>query len=487
MRQLLKDSAFFSASRYFILGLGFVRNLVIAKFLSPTAYGAWVFITLVLTYGDQVHLGLRHLGDKEIPYRRGRSEATVDFANTIYGGVIIFSIVAFLLLTAYAFFNSGIDENTKFGIYLASGIILADQVNRFYYMILRAHQEFVLASKIESLAEILRTLLLAVGVILFELPGALVGMVLSALLLAAYFGWRYRLTYRPQWQWRTLAELFRLGLPLFITGALFILLSNADRLAIALRLSAHDLGLYGLVALLVAVPFNAVQALGFVIFPRLSEQFGRHGQASMLEPFFSKILTAAVLFTPPLVTSVFLATPAVITGFLPAYVEAIPLALVLLPGVYFFTIVQLPSLFLIAVERTRRYIVIEFVMLVVMMMSYFVGFKMAPNRITVAGVTAISFFFLTTLLLLTCYKTAGYSLAGRFKTIAKIYLPFLFSLVWLALLFKIFPYHPMSSFSPSLLWSLRHLTLYLIVYGAIVVWAMQRHGYWSRLRMELIN
>ncbi|MDZ7360179.1 MAG: oligosaccharide flippase family protein [candidate division KSB1 bacterium] len=486
LRQLLKDSSFFSASRYLILGLGFARNVLIAKFLSPAEYGVWVIIMLVLIYGDQVHCGLRHLGDKEIPFRRGRGETTAELANNILGGVLLFSVIAFFLLVIFVAVTSGRSDGAKIIFLIAGSIIIADQVNRFYYMIMRAHHEFVLTSKIESSSELLRTLLLIAGVIFFALPGALIGMAASALLMAIYLSWRYRAAYRPRWHWQTLKTLVPMSLPLFINGLLFILLTNLDRLAAAMALSSHDLGLYGLAALLVAVPFNAVQAVGFVIYPRLSEQFGRHGDVKEVTPFFSKILTMTIYLAPLLVTTVFLAAPAVITGFLPAYAEAIPAVLILLPGAYFFTIVQLPTSFLVATENNRRFIIIEAVVILIAASSFLAGLKIAPTIITVAIVTAAGFFLFATLLLLVCYKTAEYPPSALVKIMLKLYAPFFFSIAILLILFKRFPYPLEGAFQQSLIWSLRQWLFFVISYGILWFWFMQRHGYWSRLRMELL-
>jgi O-antigen/teichoic acid export membrane protein len=487
LRQLLKDSSFFSASRYLILGLGFARNVLIAKFLSPAEYGIWVIMALVLIYGDQVHCGLRHLGDKEIPFRRGRGETTAELANNILGGVLLFSISAFFLLAISIAIASGKGDGAEIIFLIAGGVMIADQANRFYYMIMRAHHEFVLASKIESASESLRTLLLTAGVIFFDLPGALSGMAVSALLLATYLAWRYRMTYRPRLHWQTFKMLLPMSLPLFINGLLFILLMNLDRLAAAVTLSPHELGLYGLAALLVAVPFNAVQAVGFVVYPRLSEQFGRHGDVKEVTPFFSKILMMTVYWTPLIVTTVFLAAPAVITGFLPAYSEAIPAVLILLPAAYFFTIVQLPISFLVATENNRRFIIIETVVILIAALGFLTGLKIAPTIITVAIVTAAGFFLFATLLLLVCYKIAEYPASVLVKNVLKLYAPLFFSIAILMVLFKLFPYPFESDFQQSLTWSLRQWLLFAIGYGVLWFWFMQRHGYWSRLRMELSN
>ncbi|MDZ7288508.1 MAG: oligosaccharide flippase family protein [candidate division KSB1 bacterium] len=485
MRQFLKDSSVFSASRYLILGLGFIRNLVIAKFLSPADYGSWVIITLILTYGDQIHLGLRHVGDKEIPYRRGRGEETTVFTNIIYGGVIFFSLSVFLLLTILAVIGSWMDAALRTGLLITGFIIVADQVNRFYYMLMRAHHEFVFASKVESLFELLRTLLVAVGVIVFKFQGALAGMAIGSLLLTLYLNRQYRGTYWPHFHRQHLITLLRLSLPLFVNGLLFILLSSLDRLVAATTLSPHELGLYGLVALLVAIPFNATQAVGFVIYPRLSEQFGRHGKVQELERFFSHILRLTVHLVPPIVAGAFLIAPCVITGFLPAYIEAIPAVFVLMPGVYFFAIVQLPTAFLVAAENNRWYIAVEITTILLLILSYFVGLQIERNFITIAAVTAMGFFLYATMLLVICYRILEHSLGSIVKTIGKVYAPFFFSIIVIYILLRFFPYPATSQFRDSLFWSLRQLAIFVVAYGALFYWFNWRSGYWKRLRAEV--
>lgn len=485
--QLLKDSTFFSASRYLILGFGFVRNLLIAKFLSPADYGVWVLITLVLTYGDQIHLGLRHFGDKAIPYQRGRGEATAPLANEIFSGILFFSFGAILLLLAFAAFARGLDAAMRAGLLIAGIIIIADQVNRFYYMIMRAHNEFIRASKTESFYELWRTLFLIGGVVMFKFQGALAGLALSSLLMTIYFSWRYRPSYRFNWTGHRLWDLLQQSWPLFINGLLFILLSNLDRLAAALALPSHELGLYGLVALLAAVAFNAAQAVGVVVYPRFSEQFGRHGKVQELEIFFTHVLRATSYLVPPLVVGVFLSAPFIITGFLPAYREAIPAIFLLMPGAYFFALVQLPASFLMATDHNRQYIAVEVAAIVVMALSYFIGLQLERSFLTVATLTAFGFFLYATMLLVVCYKLMSYVFSELILKMIKIYVPLIFSLIVVYGLFQLFPYPPAISWLESLLWSLRQLALFLVLYGALFYWTNLRTGYWQRWRRELAN
>lgn len=485
--QLLKDSTFFSASRYLILGFGFVRNLLIAKFLSPADYGVWVLITLVLTYGDQIHLGLRHFGDKAIPYQRGRGEATGPLANEIYSGILFFSFSAMLLLIVFAGFARGPDAATRAGLLFAGIIIIADQVNRFYYMIMRAHNEFMQASKIESFYELWRTLFLIGGVVMFKFQGALAGLALSSLLMAIYFSWRHRASYRFNWPGHKLWDLLQRSWPLFINGLLFILLSNLDRLAAASALPSHELGLYGLVALLAAIAFNAAQAVGVVVYPRFSEQFGRHGKAQELEFFFTHVLRATSYLVPPLVAGVFLSAPFIITGFLPAYREAIPAIFLLMPGAYFFALVQLPASFLMATDHNRQYITVEAATIVVVALSYFIGLQLERSFLTVAALTAFGFFLYATSLLVVCYKIMGYMFFKLLLKMIKIYVPLVFSLIAVYVLLRFFPYPLAGTLQESLLWSLRQLALFLVLYGALFYWANLRTGYWQRLRTELSN
>jgi hypothetical protein len=68
------------------------------------------------------------------------------------------------------------------------------------------------------------------------------------------------------------------------------------------------------------------------------------------------------------------------------------------------------------------------------------------------------------------------------KSVLKLYAPFFFSIAILLILFKLFPYPFEADFHQSLIWSLRQWLFFIIGYGALWFWFMQRHGYWSRLR-----
>jgi O-antigen/teichoic acid export membrane protein len=485
LRQLIKDSTFFSISRYLSLGFGFLRNLLIARFLSPADYGIWVIITLILSYGDQIHFGLRHLGDKEIPFRRGRGEETIGLANDIYGGIMLFSCSTFLILSIVAAVGFQINPATRFGLLLTALVILLEQITRFYYMIMRAHKDFVPASKVESLYEFLRMILVIAGAFWLKFHGALAGLVLSTGFFALYFIKKYRHTYRPRFFWQNLKTLLQLSMPLFVNGLLFMLHSSLDRLAAGTALSKHELGLYGLVALLAAVPFNAVQAIGFVIYPRLSEKFGEHGNVRELERFFVQILQATVYLVPPIVVSLFLTAPCVITGFLPAYREAIPACFVLLPGVFFFALVQLPTSFLIAVEHNRRFITIETATILITALAYLLGMQITRSINGVAAITALGFFLYTTLLVGSSVQILGYSAWSWLKIIGKVYAPLLGSAVIVYITLHFLPFPSTGSFSQSLKWLLQQLLFFAVVYGGFLYWLNRRTGYWNRLRAEL--
>lgn len=71
---MLRDSLVFGSSRYVLLGLSMVRNVVVAKILGPADYGLWIILSLLFTYGDQIHLGLRHAGDRELPFLMGQGD-----------------------------------------------------------------------------------------------------------------------------------------------------------------------------------------------------------------------------------------------------------------------------------------------------------------------------------------------------------------------------------------------------------------------------
>lgn len=385
---ILRDSAIFSFSRYVLIGLSFVRNFFVARILDPESYGYWVIAMLILTYGDQIHLGLRHAGDREIPFARGqgRPEEAKKTANTVYAGILWLSIASLAALGIFVLIGGNEGGTVEHLMLFAGLIVVLDQVNRYYLMIMRATTLFVLSSKIEIITETFRTLLVCILVYYFSLWGAISGFLAAAAFMTLYVLFHFRNEFVPRMDLRRLKELLMLGFSLFGVGLLYILLINADRLFAATMLSKEQLGIYGIAALAVQLPLSFTQGISAVVYPSFSETFGRSNAVMALYPMYTSVLRSLAFATPFVAVTIYFAATILIGLFLPAYRESLVILIVLLPGVFFLSFVPFLSGVFTAVNRARQFLLLELFACVCAAALFFLvqEFSAGPKGIAIA-------------------------------------------------------------------------------------------------------
>ena len=486
---LFKDSVVFASSRYVLLGLSLIRNFFVAKFLGPSDYGLWVVIGLLLTYGDQIHLGLRHAGDKEIPYYRGqgRGDESLRIANTIFGGVLSLSTLAFLFLVIYVLFLRGSDDSLlRYGILVSAFIIVTDQINRFYLMILRTRHEFFLSSKVEAGFEFLRTVAVSALVVAFHFLGAIVGLFVASFAAALYFVLRHKREFSPNFSLHSMRPLLAMGLPLSATGLLYILLLNLDRVVGAIAFSKEDLGIYGMASLMAQIPVTSSQGISSVVYPRISERFGEGHDPAQLKPLFGPAITGAAFIAPVLVASIFFVGRFLILWLLPAYSNSINLLFLLSFGICFLCLAPIPAAFLMAAGRNLLYLRSEVFTVIIIVGVYGLLFLTRPLTLPVlAVVTSASFFLLSALLLGHAHSILGMTGTVRLKEVTKLYLPSLYTGTALAFINNLFPLDQHLRIEEYLWQLVASLALYYLVYLPMVYLLDRSTGSVSRLLRSL--
>jgi O-antigen/teichoic acid export membrane protein len=477
---LLKNSVVFASSRYVLLGLSMIRNFFVAKYLGPSDYGLWIVIGLLLTYGDQIHLGLRHAGDKEIPYYRGQGKGDEGkrIADSIFGGVIWLSCVAFFCLMIYSFLFIGSEKSLiRYGVLVAAFIIVSDQVNRFYLMILRTRHEFLLSSKVESGFELLRTILVSGLAVAFHFYGAIVGLFVASMGTAVYFLLCYSNEFRPRFSFLSLKSLFAIGLPLSVTGLLYILILNLDRLVGAFTLSKDNLGIYGLASLVAQVPVTSSQGISQVIYPQISEKFGETRDPAELKPLFTSTMTGAAFIAPFLVASIFLVGRFLILWVLPAYQSSIGPLFLLSFGIYFLYLVPVPASFLMAMNKNILYLKAELVAsgmaIVVCLLLILTNSISLPSIALLASGT---FLATSILLLIHSYDVVGVIGKIRLREIAKLYAPALYSGIILLLIYYGFLSGARESLAGYFLQTVLSIVLYSVAYLPVLLLLQKNTG-----------
>jgi O-antigen/teichoic acid export membrane protein len=360
-RALVRDTVIVSGSRYVILGLGMLRNLWMARLLGPDSYGYWVLFLVVLQYADQVHIGLRHAGDCELPIQRGRGDeqGARHTSNVILTTNMGFAVLAMLLAVAGGVMLLGTETPIRgydpamlgTGLIATGIIILTDQFGRFHMMVLRAQKRFMLSSSAETFAELLRTgFVIGLGWI-YGLHGGLVAYIIASAAMALYLQFTSDGMYRPHWHAARTRALLGIGFPLFLTSLAGLLIISCDRVVGWLVLRGEAYSLYGFATTIMLLPVFASHGLRDVLFPTFGERFGKGGSPRALYPIYLRALHLVAFATPLLVASVLYGGEFVVRLALPAYASAIPIMEVLSYGITFMSIASLPVAVLMITGR----------------------------------------------------------------------------------------------------------------------------------------
>jgi O-antigen/teichoic acid export membrane protein len=465
----VKDSLIFSLSRYALMALGLLRNFVIGHALGPEAYGSWVIVVLVLSYGDQLHLGLRHAGDKEIPYWRSAANETeaLRIANAIYGGILIQTGVLVLLVGIVGGIHGfGLDLNSWFMLGL---ILFSDQVSRFHFMIFRAFKEFMLSSTLEVSFEFVRTITVSILAAMYQFEGALGGTLLASLLPACYLAWKHRRRVKPLVLFHSLRRLWTIGFSLLGCSLLFVVILNIDRVVASMTLSKTELGLYGMAAVLAQLPLSISQSIAAVLFPSLSEQFGKEKSARSLQDSFRGSMTGVAYVAPFVTVSFFIVTELLVGIFLPAYRLSVALVWVLAFGMCFLCSTPVPMGVLIASGNSRLVSLNEIMALGIVAPLYTGMAVFSPDIQLLAVITSFGFVVFSILLFYRACNILEFSSGETWRSLLSVFIP---SVGACFLLFAFPIIFGSSGFSPlSLLLGAAMKFLALFVAFAVMVWA----------------
>ncbi|MFH0992366.1 MAG: oligosaccharide flippase family protein [bacterium] len=481
--RFLRESLIFSSSRYVLLGLSFIRNFVVARVLGPEEYGYWIVVSLIMTYGDQIHLGLRHAGDRQIPFLTGRKETAVaqQVANAIYAGVLILSFVGLVLMGLYVLFIGSENAVMKFALLTAALITVSDQVNRFYLMILRVTRNFVLSSKVESAFEILRTITVCLLVFLFQLSGLVTALMVASLATTVYFLRRFRKQYRPEINLSQVRSLLSIGTPLFISGLLYILLISLDRVVASMVLGKSDLGQYGLASLIAQLPLSGTIALTMMLYPRFSQEYGNSEDVSSMLPTFRKALLSTSYLMPIVVVGLFFSSEVLIRWLLPYYLPSIFVLQILAYGALLLVVIPLPLNTLMAFGKHRQYLQAQIAGIVLSSVAYALVVFLLPGLPGIAGAACFSYVVSLFLILFTVFKVFQVPIVELIREIGKNCIPVFWSILLLFALTHGIQTGEQISIVSSIGLALLKIVVFILIYSPMLIIVNRWTGVFSKL------
>ncbi|RPH53704.1 hypothetical protein EHM82_07985, partial [bacterium] len=294
------DAVLFTGANVTYQGARFLAYLVAAKLLGPTLYGLWNGLLLLLTNGIYYgHLGVLSAMNREIPLRQGRGDEAgiqpiVDVSFTT--ALLSSSLLAVACLAASF---AAEDPANALGLRLLAPLLVLEQLQYFYELVLRSHGLFRAVAVQQVL---LAGLLLGVVLGLTRLAGFsgfLWGHVVVFLVVVAFLIWRSPVRPRLRFDPRRMAVLARIGFPIMLAGFAYGMLTSLDRLMVLSFLGKTQLGYYSLAFMAYGTMMLVPRSVSLMVYPRMAREYGRTGDPRALKSLVYRPLVLLVAIMVP--------------------------------------------------------------------------------------------------------------------------------------------------------------------------------------------
>lgn len=349
-----------SGAAYVSMLVSMVRSVLLARILGPVGRGVFNGVGLITQYCTHCNMGLVHGMNKLMPMWIGAGDrdgarrlqdtaftATLLLTAATVGGILT---LAFLVPT-------GITVDTRLGLALGAALLVMLQANLLVTSLLRTYGTYSLMGQSRLIACATEFVaVLGLGAICGA-PGAVMGMVLSGLM--SYL-WILRGT-DVRIRWRLGRDELRLlvgtGLPLVLLAVADQYYRTIDGLILLKVRHAYALGMYGIGLRLAAFLHNIPGAVGYVLFPRFLETYGREQDPAALRRLLLAPTLALVALLPLVAGVGFLMAGPFVGAVLPRFLPGLPAIRVLLLGGILLGVAAPTDAFLVAIGRHRRVII----------------------------------------------------------------------------------------------------------------------------------
>ena len=357
MRQVvLKNILQFSASSLVTALVGVPVSLASARLLGPYLLGVWSQVLLVQSYLANFHLGVWAGMNRELPLRRGMQDqgGARGVKDVTFSFVLPAAVLASLIGWVFSWMR-GYEGDTRLAFHFLPVLVLSQYAETFFVMLLKSENRF----DVISMAQVVRALssIGVVGLLFFaHFDGYLWGYVATALLLVTYLARKSAYHPRLYWDTRTFRSLVRVGFVIMMIDLATTLFETSDRLVILSALGVTAFGQYNLGVRLGRLVSVACASIGPVLYPRMTEEYGRTRDSSSLARFVILPVTLASRIFPVALAGLVLVLPGVVHLLLSDYRPAIAAAQVYTYGLFFSIILDTSGYLLIALGRQVSYL-----------------------------------------------------------------------------------------------------------------------------------
>lgn len=276
-KTLAKASINYALVQYIVIGIGFVKGLIIAKHLGPELLGSYGLMVLILEYLRFANLGISSAMNLEVSVlmsEEGKEKVIKHITNTTFTYTIIVGAVLILASVIIDLFASGIvAQDIKRYLYILFFIAVCGQFKVYAVIHARLKGNYKFINKVELISNVTNILLILATIFTYNLDGVILALAISSLMTIAYSIYHVLPDVSLELDKKMLWKLIMLGIPILMYNSFEKVFMSVDRIVIVNYFTREELGYYTLGYTLLASTMVILSSITFLIYPKFISKF----------------------------------------------------------------------------------------------------------------------------------------------------------------------------------------------------------------------
>jgi O-antigen/teichoic acid export membrane protein len=426
-KAIVREATAFSLATYLFQFVSVIRGIVIAWFLGPALYGVWNIFKTFLETGNYVTAGSSLAVAREIPFNtaQGRQQENLLISRSTIGLCLLVSVLLALGALLFSCFEGAAGYRAE--IRICAFAFVLNAINLYIPHQLKGEQKIFLLAGYYVAYALLNSLFGLALMLVWGIGGLLLGMMAANLVLIAYLLRARHMPRRITLRWHISRGLIGIGFPILFVAVAPKLMASLDKLIIFWLLDSTATGYYSMAAFFSETINYIPLALATVLFPRLMYQKGKGADLSKMGYLYDKPMVLLAWLIPILLGLLVLNIGLVIRYMLPDYLPALPVVQVLLGGLFFTVIWNVPRILLVVFDKQRVFLAAIPLLLLLGSALNIAAIKLGYGIAGVAYASVLFYFAVSTLANVYALRILQKSRRQIALTMLGIHVPFVYA------------------------------------------------------------
>ncbi len=467
-KRIINDTITYSSASYVAIAIGFFVSVFSKKFLGVSGAGYWAIMTMVLTYGMYVGLGVNNALLREIPQCIGAKEVgkAKRLEDATFSYLIVAGVTGAIVIWLLSFFMFT-DPLLRTCVKIIAVLVVVSQLYNLILNILRARKQISVLSKVVISNALLISMLALPGAYFFGIKGFASGMVMANV-LSFYFAKRWAdIKFTINLDWTQIWYLIKIGCAVLLANILFRTFLNVDKIMICKMIGIEQLGFYTIGIMVVQQIGVLPRLFHTVIFPHMQEKYGATKDVMDVKNMILQPTYYISRLMPIFIGVIIFLTQPLVLLLLPQFKEGLDVMKILVLGYFFMAVNQMSSALLFTIDKQRLLIPLYGIMVAVCIGLNYLFIKMGLGIIGVALGTSISYFlfFLIVFTFASSHIMEWRNIIRFYFEIMVFYIYFLINILWIDAILN---------FPDPILTSLTKISCFLLVCIPVLINVQRR-------------